>query len=835
MTPLATERPVRHRLRVTGVVQGVGFRPHVYRLATDLGLSGFVGNDSEGVFAELEGPAGAVERFEARLVTEAPPLAEVEQVEALPVGVRSEPGFRIVASRRARRSATLLPPDVAVCDDCLAELFDPGDRRYRYPFINCTNCGPRFTITLRLPYDRPHTTMAGFSLCAACAAQYADPADRRFHAQPLACPACGPRLWFEGPDGSVVEGTDPALAAAQEALTAGAIVAVKGVGGYHLACDATDPRAVEQLRERKHRPHKPLAVMVPDRATAGALGDVDDTAAALLTSPQRPIVLVGWRARDRLADAVAPGSPLLGLLLPYSPLHHLLFAPVPGRPAPVPGPLVMTSGNLADEPICFDDVEARARLGAIADAWLVHDRPIHMPCDDSVVRIDRGRELPIRRARGFAPLPVRLPFASDDLLATGGELKNTFCLASGRHAWVSQHLGDMGSLETLTAFERSVRLFTECYEVSPEAWAADAHPGYQVRRWAEEHAVGPGGVGPAPPRPRRLGDGRARRASRPSRSSASPSTAPATVPTGPSGGARFSWRPTPRLRAGRPSSLRAAAGRGRRRTPARTGRPWPTCGRPGSRGTTTWPRSAPLPPRARTVLARQLERTTLSRAHLVVGRLFDAVSSLVGLRQDVSLRGPGGHRARERPRPPSTVTGATTGSAPTTARSTPARAGGPRRGPPGRPAGGGDGPRVPRAVAEHDRRGGRTGASGDGDRPGGPQRGRVPERRSWSIWPRPARRPRLRGAHPPHRPRQRRGTGPRAGRGGRLPMPAGGPTVTAVAGGPGTAGTRDAAEDLAAAAFDLARRFAAGATLWCVAPRAGPPTPTTWPWSSSIR
>jgi hydrogenase maturation protein HypF len=486
-----TAQSVRQRIRVCGVVQGVGFRPHVHRLATALGLSGFVGNDTEGVFVEVEGPTDAVERFGSRLVAEAPPMALIEGVEVRPLDLLGDHGFRIVDSKETSGAVTLLPPDVAVCDDCLAELVDPGDRRHRYPFINCTNCGPRFTITRRLPYDRPNTTMAGFPLCAECARQYHDPGDRRFHAQPLACPVCGPRLWFEGSDGSLVNGSDAALAETQRALADGQVVAIKGIGGYHLACDATNGRAVDELRRRKHRPDKPLAVMVADLEAAERLAHLDPVACGLLTSPQRPIVLVDRRPATPLAPSVAPGSPQLGLLLPYSPLHHLLFAPVPGTDAPVPGPLVMTSGNLTDEPICHDDVDARARLGEIADAWLVHDRPIHMPCDDSVVRVEGGGELPVRRARGFAPLPVRLPFDSAPLLATGGEMKNTFCLATGRHAWVSQHLGDVGSLETVQAYERALDLFARCYQVTPTRSAADAHPGYQIRQWAEDHTDGP--------------------------------------------------------------------------------------------------------------------------------------------------------------------------------------------------------------------------------------------------------------------------------------------------------------------------------------------------------
>jgi hydrogenase maturation protein HypF len=486
---LATSKvPVRHRIRVAGVVQGVGFRPFVHRLATELGLAGHVGNDAEGVFAEVEGLAPDVEQFELRLVTQAPPLARIYGVEATAVEVLGIDGFRIVESDADTAVRTFVSPDVAVCDDCLAELSDPADRRYRYPFINCTNCGPRFTITLRLPYDRPNTTMRDFAMCRECAEEYRHPADRRFHAQPIACPSCGPRIAFEGPSGAV-EGTDAAIAAAQEAFARGEIVAVKGLGGYHLACDATSPTAVETLRRRKDRLEKPFAVMVRDLAAAEQLAVISPVEAALLTSPERPIVLLGRRHPSPLSALVAPSNPYVGLLLPYTPVHHLLFAPVPRASAPVPSMLVMTSGNLTDEPICYEDGDARRRLGRIADAWLVHDRPIHVPCDDSVMRVEAGEALPIRRSRGYAPLPVRLPFEAAPLLAVGGELKNTFCLASGRNAWMSQHVGDMGSVETLSAFERSSRQFAEIYQVQPERVAADAHPGYQTRRWAE------GGIG----------------------------------------------------------------------------------------------------------------------------------------------------------------------------------------------------------------------------------------------------------------------------------------------------------------------------------------------------
>jgi hydrogenase maturation protein HypF len=416
-------------------------------------------------------------------------------METTEVGTTGERQFRIAESDRGGGARTFVSPDVAVCDDCLAELFDLTDRRYRYPFINCTNCGPRFTITLRLPYDRPNTTMRGFTMCRACADEYADPANRRFHAQPAACPACGPQISFstviDGTGRPLVEGTDAAVAATQAALAAGQVVAIKGLGGYHLACDATSAAAVATLRARKARPDKPLAVMVRDLTMAQVVAAIGPAEAAVLTSPARPIVLLPKRAGNLLTELVARGSPYVGLLLPYTPLHHLLFRPVPGSTATVPQALVMTSGNLADEPICYDDDDARDRLSHLVDAWLAHNRPINVPCDDSVVRVEAGEELPVRRSRGYAPLPVRLPFDAVPLVAAGGELKNTFCLASGRDAWMSQHIGDMGSVPTLAAFKSSVRQFAEMYRVGPEVVAADAHPGYQTRRWAEDETDRP--------------------------------------------------------------------------------------------------------------------------------------------------------------------------------------------------------------------------------------------------------------------------------------------------------------------------------------------------------
>lgn len=478
------------RLRVTveGVVQGVGFRPFVHRLATELGVDGFVGNDSNAVFIEVQGPSSLVGTFLRRLRSDAPPLAHIVGIhtDAMPPNA-DETGFHIVASRSTDGVRTLVPPDVAVCEDCVRELFDPADRRHRHPFITCTNCGPRFTIIRSLPYDRPATTMADFPMCPACAAEYHNPADRRFHAQPLCCPDCGPRLNFTSGE-RVISGSDEVLAAAHQALAQGRIVAVKGIGGYHLACTADNATAVALLRERKARAGKAFAVMARDLTVARRLAEIDDEEAAILRSPARPIVLLRRKPDAPVVDGVAPGNPMIGVMLPYSPLHHLLFAPVPGSTTAVPEALVLTSANLSDEPLCFDDEDARTRLPHLADAVLGHNRPIHVPCDDSVVRVVDGRELPIRRSRGYAPLPVALGQAAGAILAVGGELKNTFCLTDGRHAFCSAHIGDMGSLDTLRAFERSVGQLTSLYDVRPTRLAADAHPSYLTRSWAERNA-----------------------------------------------------------------------------------------------------------------------------------------------------------------------------------------------------------------------------------------------------------------------------------------------------------------------------------------------------------
>ena len=476
---------VRQRSTVTGVVQGVGFRPFVHRIATELGLAGFVGNDSGAVFLEVQGPGARVDEFHRRLRAEAPPLAAISAVHIADLSTEplSDSNFRIAESTTVAGATTPIPPDITVCDDCVAELFDPNDRRYRHPFVTCTNCGPRFTIIRALPYDRPATTMSAFTMCEPCAAEYHDPANRRFHAQPIACPDCGPSLWFVA-DGNRVDGSDAALRSTQQALAAGAVVAIKGIGGYHLACRVDDAAAVAALRTRKARGGKPLAVLVRDLDVARRYAYIDDAEAAVLSSVARPIVLLRRRRDAPVADAVAPGSPLVGLMLPYSPIHHLLLVPVPGAEAPVPDALVLTSANRSDAPICFTEDDAVQRLPQLCDAVLDHDRPIHVPCDDSVVRVIDDGELPIRRSRGYAPLPVDLGLDGPPVLAVGGELKNTFCLTDGAHAYLSGHIGDMETLETLRAFERAVGQLGEIRH-QPARLAADLHPGYHTRSWAE--------------------------------------------------------------------------------------------------------------------------------------------------------------------------------------------------------------------------------------------------------------------------------------------------------------------------------------------------------------
>ena len=463
------------RIVVEGVVQGVGFRPFVYTLAERHGLAGWVRNTADGVEMEVEGAPGALHAFLDGLVGTAPPLAHVDQVRVEDLPPRGYEAFEIQVSRDGEGFQPV-SPDVAICPECLHEVMDPGDRRFGYPFTNCTHCGPRFTIIRRIPYDRPNTTMAGFAMCPDCQAEYDDPVDRRFHAQPNACPKCGPRLMLVDARGRELPG-DP-LAETRRLLAAGRIVAIKGIGGFHLACDATDEAAVLRLRERKGREAKPLALMVADLAAAERLSELSDEERALFLSPARPIVLLRERPGSGIAAAVAPGFRTLGLVLPYSPLHSLLFA------GPCPLALVMTSGNRSEEPIATDNEEALARLGAIADAFLLHDRPIHVRCDDSVTRTAVGGELPIRRSRGYAPLPVRLPFESRPILALGAELKSAVCLTRGPYAFMSPHIGDLENYETYASYGQMVGRMAALFRIRPEAVAHDLHPDYLSTRYA---------------------------------------------------------------------------------------------------------------------------------------------------------------------------------------------------------------------------------------------------------------------------------------------------------------------------------------------------------------
>ena len=472
----------RRSIAVTGVVQGVGFRPYVHSLASRLGLSGFVRNRAGGVIIEVEGAADALDRFVSELRGRPPPLARIEELSCEERQPRGDAGFRIDASESRPGGTAFISPDVATCPDCLRELDDPGDRRHRYPFLNCTNCGPRLTIVTGAPYDRERTTMAAFAMCADCRREYDDPRDRRFHAQPTCCPRCGPSLRVLDARALPVDAPAP-VAYAARALLEGRIGAIKGLGGYHLACDARSERAVVALRARKSREEKPFAMMVADLAAAEALAHVSGAERELLLSPARPIVLLRRLAGAPVAPSVAPRDPLLGIMLPYTPLHHLLLRETRA-------PLVMTSGNRSDEPIAHEDADAFDRLQGIADFFLAHDRPIHTRCDDSVVRVVGGRPLPIRRSRGSAPMPSSLPVPlREPTLALGGQLKSVFALAEGRRAFLSHHLGDLDHPAALRAWEQSIARYRELCRIEPRHLVHDLHPDYASTRWAEEQAL----------------------------------------------------------------------------------------------------------------------------------------------------------------------------------------------------------------------------------------------------------------------------------------------------------------------------------------------------------
>jgi hydrogenase maturation protein HypF len=466
----------RRRFHITGIVQGVGFRPFVYGLATDLGLTGYVRNDARGLVVEVEGGTTKIDAFRSALAEHPPPLAVLEAIAEEDLIVVGDGVFRIEESVTRGAGSTPVSPDAATCAACLQELFDPLDRRYRYPFINCTNCGPRFTIVTSVPYDRANTTMASFEMCALCRAEYDSPTDRRFHAQPIACPECGPRLRLS-PDADRSSDVSP-LDELIASLRRGAVVAVKGLGGYHLACDAFDEMAVAELRRRKAREEKPLAVMVASLTDAHALAELSPAETDVLDSDRRPIVLVKKRVGSALAPSVSPGDRYVGLMLPYTPLHHLLLAGM-GTP------LVMTSGNHADEPILFLDDQAHERLGEVADVILWHDRPIRMRCDDSVVRVVDDRVYPIRRSRGLAPAPIYVtPPFKVPVMGAGAQLKHTFCLGKDDRAIVSQHIGDLQSYEAMIAFDDARTHFTELFGVAPEVLGHDLHPDYLSTKWA---------------------------------------------------------------------------------------------------------------------------------------------------------------------------------------------------------------------------------------------------------------------------------------------------------------------------------------------------------------
>jgi len=497
------------RIHIDGIVQGVGFRPFVYSLAVRFGLTGWVRNTSAGVDIEVDGPRQALKEFIRALSDESPPLAHIDQMLVEDRATNGFTHFEISSSVAIQDAFQPISPDVCICPDCLRELLDPSDRRFRYPFTNCTNCGPRFTIIEDIPYDRPKTTMSSFELCPACASEYQDPLDRRFHAQPVACPTCGPHVWLEfssisGVAGEKTVSGDEAIMATQRILREGNIVAIKGLGGFHLACDATNPAAVAQLRQRKLRVDKAFAVMMADIPTVENHCAVSRAERELLESIQRPIVILNRRLGSSIVEQVSPGQPTLGVMLPYTPLHYLLFEPHPLAPefAP-PLALVMTSGNLVEEPIAYNNEDARQRLGVLADAFLMHDRPIHTRCDDSVVRVvgfpisklpsEKSSSLgeiatPLRRSRGFAPFPVHLPWDTRPVLAAGAELKNTFCITRGKYAFLSHHIGDMENFETLQSFEQGVAHYERLFRVRPEAIAYDLHPDYLASRYALQRA-----------------------------------------------------------------------------------------------------------------------------------------------------------------------------------------------------------------------------------------------------------------------------------------------------------------------------------------------------------
>ena len=474
----------RMRVAIRGAVQGVGFRPFIYRLASEMNLTGWVCNSPQGVFIEVEGEKAVLEPFLFRLQKEKPAPSFIQSLEFSfldPVGFS---GFEIRSSELAGAKCALILPDIATCTECLAEVLDPNNRRYRYPFANCTHCGPRFTIIESLPYDRPNTSMKAFEMCPDCRREYEAPGNRRFHAQPNACPVCGPMLQLWDPPGQILSSGDDALMETAEALRKGKVVAIKGLGGFHLIADARNERTVEMLRRRKHREEKPFALMYPSLEQVEADCRISELEARLLNSAESPIVLLERRnhSSSAIAHLVAPGNPCLGVMLPYTPLHHLLMKEIRS-------PVIATSGNLSDEPICIDEREALARLAGIADLFLVHNRPIVRHVDDSIVRVVLGRELVLRRARGYAPLPLRCEKALPDTLAVGGHLKNTIAVTVDHNIFISQHIGDLENSEASEAFQKVIRSFRHLYRIDPVRVVADMHPDYLSTKFARECGI----------------------------------------------------------------------------------------------------------------------------------------------------------------------------------------------------------------------------------------------------------------------------------------------------------------------------------------------------------
>ena len=481
-----------YRILINGIVQGVGFRPFIYTLAIQYDLKGWVKNTSEGVVIEVSGPKSKLDGFLSSITNEAPPLSKIESLRYESIPSDGFEAFHIQHSQVIEGAFQPISPDVSVCDDCLRELFTSEDFRYRYPFINCTNCGPRFTIIKDIPYDRPQTTMAGFGLCSACEKEYNDPLNRRFHAQPVACPECGPEIWLEYSSQSnpIREGSgDKAILLAQNMLSEGKIGTIKGLGGFHLACDAESPTAIETLRSRKNRPDKPLAVMMPDLETVSKFCEISNEEEDLLTSRQRPILLLKRKSGSTLPNSIAPGQNTIGVMLPYTPLHYLLFSNKDDFPKAPYSVLVMTSANFSGNPILTQNQQVQQLLGNIADFYILHNRDIHIHCDDTVARVPDSLDTdlkgiyPIRRSRGFAPGPIRSPLSGRSVLAGGAELKNTFCLIKDQYAFLSQHIGDLKNFETLTTYQESIAHYESLFRVHPELLVYDLHPDYLSTRY----------------------------------------------------------------------------------------------------------------------------------------------------------------------------------------------------------------------------------------------------------------------------------------------------------------------------------------------------------------